>query len=137
MFRPSSVAPATSRVPTHRETLFLESLGARENDALERLAAATGGRSLCDLVGSSGPVPAVKYHEGAAAALAEARRAIRRLPAFPGAGALPGHDNVIRLAVQDVRARWETQAQTPGRTGRSWVGYFAGGLDALATLLDE
>lgn len=126
---------------TRRETLFLESLGARESEALERLAASTGGQSLCAVPGSNGPVSAVKYHEGAAAALAEARRAIRRLPVRPEGrpdeGALPDGDGMSRRAVEEIRARWEEQSLVPGRTARSWVDYFAGGLDELAQLLDE
>lgn len=119
------------------ETLSLEAVGVRESEALERLAASTGGQSLCAPTGSSGPVSAVKYHEGAAAALAEARRAIRRLPARFDEGCLPGGDGVTRLAVHEIRARWAAQSHSAGRTGRSWVAYFAGGLDALATLLNE
>lgn len=122
---------------TRRETLFLESLGARESEALERLAASTGGQSLCAVPGSNGPVSAVKYHEGTAAALAEARRAIRRLPVRPDEGAPPDGDGMSRRVVEEIRARWEAQSLVPGRTARSWVDYFAGGLDALAQLLDE
>lgn len=96
MFRPNSVAPASSRVFTRRETLFLESLDARGNEAQERLAASTGGQWLCALVGSGDPIFAVKHHDGTAAALAEARRVIRRLPARLDEGALPDQDNVIR-----------------------------------------
>src|SRR5450830_1313412 len=101
MSRLSSVAPASNQVLTHREALR-ESILAREIQALERLAAATGGQSLCALSGGGGPVPAVKYYEGAAAALAEARRAIRRLPDLPD-----DDDDASRLAIRDIRARWE------------------------------
>lgn len=121
---------------SHRETLSLEFLVAREGEALQRLAAATGGQSLCARTGSGAPVPAVKYHEGAAVALAEARRAMRRLPSRPD-GAPLARDSEIRPAVAEIRARWELESQAAGRTGRSWVGYFAGGLDALGALLDE
>jgi hypothetical protein len=126
-----------------RREALRTSLLARESEALKRLAAATGGQSLCALSGGGGPVSAVKYYEGTAAALAEARRAIRRLPDLPdgpdlpGTSALPGNDDASRLAIQDIRARWEAQSLAPGRTGRSWAGYLAGGLDALAQLLDE
>jgi hypothetical protein len=119
------------------ETLSLEAVAVRESEALERLDSSTGGQSLCLSAGSSGPVSAVKYHEGAAAALAEARRAIRRLPAPLGEEFGAGGDGVPRLAVHEIRARWAVQSQSAGRTGRSWVAYFAGGLDALAALLHE
>ncbi|CAN5279555.1 hypothetical protein BH09ACT2_BH09ACT2_18430 [soil metagenome] len=119
--------------------LSLEAVGVRESEALERLAASTGGQSLCLSAGSRGPVPAVKYHEGAAVALAEARRAIRRLPSASASdeGCLSGGDDPTRLAVHEILARWEVQSQSAGRTGRSWVAYFAGGMDALAGLLHE
>ncbi|MET4704899.1 hypothetical protein ABIB54_002392 [Frigoribacterium sp. UYMn621] len=127
----------------HSPALSLEAVGVRESEALERLAASTGGQSLCLSAGSRGPVPAVKYHEGAAVALAEARRAIRRLPSASASasasdeGCLSGGDDPTRLAVHEIRARWEVQSQSAGRTGRSWVAYFAGGMDALAGLLHE
>ena len=55
MFRPSSVAPATSQVLAHREPVFLESIQARESGALERLASASGGQSLGALSPRAGP----------------------------------------------------------------------------------
>ena len=103
------------------------SIRARESEALDRLAASTGGQSLCSL-SRSGPVPATKYYEGMAAALAEVRRAIRRLPD------LPNDDGAAQLVLADIRARWIAQTRAPGRTGPSWAGYLAGGLDALNEL---
>jgi hypothetical protein len=103
------------------------SISARESEALDRLAASTGGQSLCTL-SRGGPVPATKYYEGRAAALAEVRRAIRRLPD------LPNDDGAGQLLVGDIRARWNAEASAPGRAGPSWAGYLAGGLDALSEL---
>lgn len=119
------------------EPLSLEAVEVRESEALKRLAASTGGQSLCAPAGSGGPFSAVKYHEGEATALAETRRAIGRLPTRSDEGCLSGGDGVNRLVVHEIRARWVVQSQTAGRTGRAWVAYFAGGLDALTALLHE
>lgn len=106
------------------------SIRARESEALERLAATTGGQSLCSL-SRGAPVPATKYYEGMAAALAEVRRAIRRLPV------LPEDDSGSRLVLAGIRARWTAEVGAPGRTGPGWAGYLAGGLDALDQLAAE
>src|ERR1035437_9332237 len=90
-----------------------------------------GGRSLCSISRQGAPVPAAKYHEGAAAALAEARRAIEALADGPDGG------QSARAALLDVRARWQTQSRTRGRTGPDWTGYLAGGLDALEQMIDN
>ncbi|TFB46743.1 hypothetical protein [Cryobacterium tagatosivorans] len=103
------------------------SIRARESEALQRLAATTGGQSLCS-VSRGAPVPAAKYYEGMAAALAEVRRAIRRL------SLLPDDDAGSRLVLGDIRARWAAEAGAPGRTGPGWAGYLAGGLEALDQL---
>lgn len=116
----------------HLQLSSLEALSAfitaRESEALDRLAASTGGQSLCTL-SKGGPVPATKYYEGMAAALAEVRRAIRRLPE------LPNDVGGIRQVIDDIRARWTAETRGPGRTGASWAGYLTGGLDALNELL--
>lgn len=157
MFPPSSVAPATSLRCTRllrasssavrnkgdelvgrREALTAD-IAARENEALERLAAATGGQSLCSLSRGPGPVPAVKYYEGEAAALAQARRALRRLPPVPDAvkpeGDTPPDDAAAREVLRDLRDRWTAQADGPGRSGVGWAGYLAGGVDAVERLI--
>ena len=135
-----------------RREALTEDISAREHEALERLAAATGGQSLCSLSRGAGPVPAVKYYEGEAAALAQARRAIRRLPPpdpDPVAGladaaadvdaadfpAAAGSDPVAREALRQLRDRWCAQADSPGRSGASWAGYLSGGTDALERLI--
>ena len=76
-------------------------------------------------------MPAAKYHEGAVAVLAEARRAIEALAEGP--------DNArsARAALRGVRARWRTQSRTRGRTGPDWTGYLTGGLDALEQMIDD
>ena len=104
---------------------------ARESEALDRLAASTGGQSLCTL-SKGGPVPATKYYEGKAAALAEVRRAVRRLPGLPNDLNDVGG---IREVIDVIRARWTAETRVPGRTGPSWAGYLAGGLDALNELV--
>jgi len=110
---------------------LIESFRARERAALEDLDAIGGGRSLCSISRQSAPVPAAKYHEGEAAALAEARRAIQALEDGPDCG------QSARASLLDVRARWLAQSRTRGRTGPDWTDYLAGGLDALKQMIDN
>jgi hypothetical protein len=106
-------------------------LRARERAALKDLDAIAGGRSLCSFSRQGAPVPAAKYYEGAAAALAEARRAIE------GSSDGPDSGQSARAALLEVRARWLAQSRTRGRTGPDWTGYLAGGLDALEQMIDD
>ena len=110
---------------------LIESFRARERAALEDLDASAGGRSLCSFSRQGTPVPAAKYHEGEAAALAEARRAIQALENGPDCG------QSARASLLDVRARWLAQSRTRGRTGPDWTDYLAGGLDALKQMIDN
>ena len=111
--------------------LLIETVRASEYEALADLVAVADGRSLCSLSREGATVPAAKYHEGAAAALAEVRRAIEGLDDGPD-GAQSARD-----ALLDVRARWRAQSRTRGRTGPDWTGYLTGGLDALEQMIDE
>jgi hypothetical protein len=76
-------------------------------------------------------VPGAKYYEGAAAALAEARRAIEALEDGPDGG------QSARAVLLDVRARWRAQSRTRGRTGPDRTGYLTGGLAALEEMIDD
>ena len=109
---------------TPREVL-IESVWVRERAALASLGAATGGASLCSQSRAGTSVPAVKYHEGAASALAEARRAVPAVAEGPGAAL------AARTVLLEIRARWRAQSGTPGRTGPSWAGYLTGRLLSL------
>ena len=111
--------------------VLIESFRACERAALADLAATAGGRSLCSISRQGTPVPAAKYHEGTAAALAEARRAIEALSDGPDGG------QSARAALLEVRARWLAQSHTRGRTGPDWTGYLAGGLDGLEQMIDN
>lgn len=111
--------------------MLIESFRAWERAALEDLGAIAGGRSLCSISGQGAPAPGAKYYEGAAAALAEARRAIEALDDGPDGG------QSARDALLDVRARWREQSRTRGRTGPDWTGYLSGGLDALERVIDN
>ena len=111
--------------------VLIESFRACERAALADLAAIAGGRSLCSISRQGTPVPAAKYHEGTAAALAEARRAIEALSDGPDGG------QSARAALREVRARWLAQSRTRGRTGPDWTGYLAGGLDGLEQMIDN
>lgn len=124
----------TPQVPTRAEPdgsstgreVLTESLRAREGVALANLGAAAGGESLCALSRGGVSVPAAKYHEGAACALAEARRAVQAADGTLAA----------RTALLDVLARWRAQSVTAGRTGPGWTSYLTGGLDALEQVVD-
>jgi hypothetical protein len=111
--------------------VLIESFRACERAALADLAAIAGGRSLCSISRQGALVPAAKYHEGTAAALAEARRAIEALSDGPDGG------QSARAALLEVRARWLAQSRTRGRTGPDWTGYLAGGLDGLLQMIDD
>jgi hypothetical protein len=116
------------RVLTSGETLsaFILSL---ESEAQQRLAAASGGQSLCTLSRGTDRLPSLKYFEGMAAAFAEARRAIRRLPDS-------SHQDFPEV-IRDIRDRWAAQSSAPGHTGWAWTDYLAGGVDAGERLLAE
>lgn len=96
----------------------------QERDALARLTDATSGGALCRLDGSG--VGEAKYWEGRAAALAQVRRELRR-------GADPRRETVDRRL-----AAWraETAALSAGASP-AWSAYLAGGVDALAALLED
>lgn len=129
MSHPHSAAPAANQF--HGTIRVLSAtIQARESEALTRLAAATGGQSLCSPSGGAGPVPSAKYYEGMVAALAEARRAIHRLQGSND----PGE---CRRVLTGIRDRWAAQSAAPGRTGPNWAGYLAGGLDASSRLVDD
>jgi hypothetical protein len=115
---------------TARDVL-IESFRARERTALADLVAIMGGQSLCFLSRDGAPVPAAKYHEGAVAALGEARRAVEAVVDGPAG------EDAARAALLDVRARWRAQSRSIGRTGPSWTGYLTGGLDALQQMIDH
>jgi len=115
---------------TARDVL-IESFRARERTALADLVAIAGGQSLCSLSRDGATVPAAKYHEGAVAALGEARRAVEAVVDGPDG------EHAASAALLDVRARWRAQSRSIGRTGPSWTGYLTGGLDALQQMIDN
>jgi hypothetical protein len=115
---------------TSRQAL-VESVRARERAALADLAAIAGGQSLCSISRQGATVPAAKYREGAAAALAQSRRAVEAVGDGP-ASQKPG-----RVALLEVRARWREQSRIMGQRGPDWTGYLTGGLDALEQMIDD
>ncbi len=112
MHLPVSAAPAPSRD-------MAEHLRRLEHEETIRLTAVAGRDSLCTLSRAGEPRPAAKYHEGAAAALAQARRAVDRLAS--------GSDT--SAAVQAVRDRFRALGEA--RTTPAWQAYVDGALDAL------
>lgn len=92
----------------------LERIEAARAAALDSLSAAAAGDSLCTMRRER--LPAAKYHEGAVAALGDARRAAR--------GGLPALD------AANWGAHWAVLAEHDER----WRAYLAGGRDALAAL---
>ena len=87
------------------------------------LVEAAGDRALCAVARSGVAVPAVKYHEGARAALADVRRR--------------GSGEPLATAVTAVRAAWQAQHERGVPAGREWEAYRTGGLDALEALAAE
>lgn len=113
-----------------RAAAALEIVGRHEAAALAALEAATGGAPLCRVDGTQ---QTVKSSEGAAAALADVRRALRgRSDEAAGAAAVDDAKQVI----DEVRERWASLggalAARPGSDE-----YVAGGRDALAALEAE
>jgi len=111
--------------------VLIESFRACERAALADVVAGADGRSLCSPSHHGTTMSAAKYHEGAAAALSEARRVIEALADAPGGA------QSARAALRGVRAGWRTQSRTTVLTGSDWTGYLTGGLDALEQMLDE
>ena len=97
-----------------------------EEVALADLAAATGDTSLCALARSGRSHPAAKLHEGAARALADVRRGLRRAPETEPATVLA-----------EVTEKWLADQAAMAPRGREWEAYHAGGLDALDRLGEE
>ena len=96
-----------------------------EQAALADLAGATGDTSLCTLARSGRSHPAAKFHEGAARALADVRRGLRRAPDDPTG---------VRDRVTD---EWTADQAAMAPRGRDWEAYYAGGVDALDRLGEE
>ncbi len=96
----------------------------RREAAVARLAGASGDASLCQLSRAGTPRPAVKYHEGAVAALTDVRR---RLPDRAD------QRDVARL-VADVRDRW-VAGRVASRPA-DWQAYDDGAVDALESLTE-
>ena len=113
------------------QRVLLESLRVRELAALSDLVASTGGESLCSHSRQGAAAPAVKYCEGAAAALAEVRRAVESVADRPG-----GASSAFAV-LPDVHARWRAQSRAMGHRGADWASYLAGGLDALEKMIDD
>lgn len=91
------------------------------HDARLRLAEATGGAALCRIGPEAGEGrPAVKRAEGAAAALADLRDALRR-QGDPDA------------ALEHVYGQWtaDLQSHRTRGSGTEWVAYCEGGVAAI------
>ena len=98
---------------------------ADEQRALAALTQAAGDASLCALSRAGEPHPAVKFHEGAAAALAAVRRALARNPETDPATALTR-----------TRSTWEERNAAAATRGPDWAAYHAGGVEALERLVE-
>jgi hypothetical protein len=104
---------------------FLAEVRSREEAATTALAQAAGNTSLCALSRSGASHPAVKFHEGAAAALAQVRRLLTRQADTPAAA-----------AIDAVRDDWNDQNAALAQRSRDWAAYHAGGLEALDALTE-
>lgn len=120
--RPGSVATQAGRPP-------LEVVEERLAAAEAALDAATGGTPVCR-VGADRLRP-VKHQEGRAAALAEVRRALRRLEASPDGE--PACDAEVAL-VRTTADEWAAKAELATARGPGWLAYLRGGADELDTL---
>lgn len=109
--RPTSAAAANSSALVSAP---LEAIEAARAEALDSLSAAASGASLCTLRGER--LPAAKYHEGAVAALGDARRAVRDGQAAPDP--------------ESWGAQWAEFAERDD----GWRAYVTGGRAALASL---
>ncbi|WP_324651170.1 hypothetical protein [Georgenia sp. H159] len=97
-----------------------QAVEARRDEALAQLSTATGDASLCAVSRSGTPRPAMKYHEGAVAALTDVRRRL-------GESAEPAD-----AAVGRVRERWEARRdQAAVSASPTWQAYLDGAVDAL------
>jgi hypothetical protein len=105
---------------------LLDVVRSREEAATTALAGMTGDASLCAVSRSGTPHPAVKFHEGAAAALAQVRRLLAREP-----------DGDPVAAIASVRADWDERNAPLAQRHRDWAAYHAGGLEALDALAEE
>lgn len=105
---------------------FLVLVTAREEAATAALARVAGDASLCALSRSGTPQPALKFHEGQAAALAQVRRLLIR-----EAGTEPA------AAVREVVHAWNDRNAALAAHHRDWAAYHAGGLEALDALAEE
>lgn len=104
---------------------FLGEVRSREEAATAALAQAAGNTSLCALSRSGASHPAVKFHEGAAAALAQVRRLLTRQA-----------DTSPAAAITAIRADWDDQNGALAQRSRDWAAYHAGGLEALDGLAE-
>ncbi|PRY51395.1 hypothetical protein BCF74_13610 [Knoellia remsis] len=116
--------PTTDTGPADTGPAHAARAEALQREAMTRLTETAGNQSLCTLSRDGSACSVAKYHEGAIAALAQARRALT--------AAEPGADPADRIRV--VSARWVGQAGA-GTTGAAWRAYLEGGRDGLDVLL--
>lgn len=120
--RPGSVAMQEGRLPL---AVVEERLAAAE----VALDAATGGTPVCRV--DADRLRPVKQQEGRAAALAEVRRALRRMEASPdGEPACAAEVGLIRATADE----WAARAELATARGPGWLAYLRGGADELDTL---
>ncbi|MGB2738034.1 MAG: hypothetical protein WBC27_08365 [Candidatus Nanopelagicales bacterium] len=103
-----------------------DALAAMLAAALVHLQHAAGDTSMCDLSRTGSPVPALKYREGAWAALAEVRRKVG-----------PDLDTTVTTATSTLQ-QWSAEldrARFRG-SGANWLAYRTGGVDALNRLME-
>lgn len=107
--------------------MLADRVRAEEQAAHARLTEAANHSSLCALSRSGSPQPAAKYHEGAAAGLADARRALLR-------GDL--RDEAAHRAIEKIRSNWAARRSSTGVSASpDWRAYIEGGIDALDGIL--
>ncbi|MCU0295725.1 MAG: hypothetical protein MUD05_06655 [Candidatus Nanopelagicales bacterium] len=102
----------------------------RRTQALMRMEAEVGSKSLCTISRAGLSVPALKYDEGAASALADLRRVLLNT-------ADDADESDLLAAIAGVRDAWRhSPAHRLAQSNEEWNAYATGGEDALSSLLD-
>jgi hypothetical protein len=109
---------------------LLATVEQRRMQALERMEAEVGSKGLCTISRTGQSVPALKYDEGAASALADMRRVLLNT-------ASEADESVLLAAIAGVRDTWRhSPAHRLAQSNEEWNAYATGGEDALSSLLD-
>ena len=109
---------------------LLATVEQRRTQALMRMEAEVGSKGLCTISRAGLSMPALKYDEGAASAMADLRRVLLNTVER-------AEESALLAAIAQVRDTWrQSPAQRLAQTSEDWLAYATGGEDALSSLLD-